>query len=87
MHNPGTFLHTVKPFLTADRFDAIVDNDDIHINGWIDRETGTKIYIVQHEQTNSTELTKYVLLHMASLLCYTKLLVIYEGSVSRSTVN
>ncbi|KAI9497041.1 beta galactosidase [Zychaea mexicana] len=52
----GTFFHTVKPFLTTERFEPKSDNSDIIlIDGLADVNTNTKFYIAQHWDTASEE--------------------------------
>ncbi|KAI7856110.1 glycoside hydrolase superfamily [Circinella umbellata] len=56
----GTFFHTVKPFLTTERFEPKSDNSDIIlIDGLADVNTNTKFYIAQHWNTASEELDAF----------------------------
>lgn len=56
MFYSGTFLHTVKPFLTTEHFSPKVDNDDIIlVDGLADVNTDTKFYIAQHWNTASED--------------------------------
>ncbi|KAI8140736.1 beta galactosidase [Fennellomyces sp. T-0311] len=56
----GTFLHTVKPFLTTEHFEPETTNSDIIlVDGLADVNSNAKFYVAQHWLTKSQDLDEF----------------------------